>query len=31
MVEAVVMYNPYSVPVADGTLRLQDGPRLNEG
>ena len=31
MVEAVVMYNPYSVSVADGTLRLQDGPRLNEG
>ena len=25
------IYNLHSVPVADGTLRLQDGPSLNEG
>ena len=31
MVEAAVMYNPYAVSVADSTLRLEDGPRLNEG
>ena len=34
MVEADVVYlctQPYSVPVADGVLRLQDGPSLNEG